>query len=83
MAYKPVTEEERRCIYRWSQEGHGQREMARRLERAASSICREMVRNRGQRGYRPKQAQWKATAKAKRPGPRRFTEAVRATGGRS
>lgn len=51
--------------------------MARRLERAASSICREMERNRGKRGYRPKQAQWKATEKAKRSGPRRFTEAVR------
>jgi IS30 family transposase len=51
--------------------------MARRLERAASSICREMMRNRGKRGYRPKQAHWKATEKAKRPGPRRFTEVVR------
>jgi len=51
--------------------------MARRLDRAASSICREMLRNRGKRGYRPKQAHWKATEKAKRPGPRRFTEAVR------
>gem|GEM_PF-3707714 len=36
MAYKRVTEEERRCIYRWSQEGYGPREMARRLERATS-----------------------------------------------
>jgi len=77
MAYKRVTKEERRCIHRWSQEGHGQREMARRLKRAASSIGREMVRNRGKRGYRTKQAHWKATEKAKRPGPRRFTEAVR------
>jgi len=77
MAYKRVTEEERRCIWRWSQEGHGQREMARRLERAASSIGREMVRNRGKRGYRPKQAHWKATERARRPGPRRFTETVR------
>ena len=77
MAYKRVTEEERRCICRWRQEGHGPREMARRLKRAVSSICREMVRNRGRRGYRPKQAHWKATEKAKRPGPRRFTEAVR------
>jgi IS30 family transposase len=51
--------------------------MGRRLERAASSIGREMVRNRGKRGYRPKQANWKAREKAKRPGPRRFTEAVR------
>jgi IS30 family transposase len=51
--------------------------MARRLGRAASSISRELLRNRGQKGYRPKQAHWKATEKARRPGPRRFTEAVR------
>ena len=77
MAYKRMTKEERSLIYRWRQEGLGMREAARRLGRAASSICRELVRNRGQRGYRPKQAQWKATDKARRPGPRRFTEAVR------
>ena len=52
--------------------------MGRRLGRAASSICRELVRNLGQRGYRPKQAHIKAQARAQRPGPRRFTEAVRA-----
>jgi len=32
----------------------------------------------GLRGYRPKQAQEKAQAQARRPGPRRFTEEVRA-----
>ena len=78
MAYKRVTKEERSLIYEWRQDGFGLRETARRLGRAASSICRELVRNRGARGYRPKQAHWKATAKARRPGPRRFTEAVRA-----
>ena len=77
MAYKRVTKEERSLIYRWRQEGFGLRETARRLGRAASSICRELVRNRGQRGYRPKQAHWQATENARRPGPRRFTEAVR------
>jgi len=77
MTYKRVTKEERSLIYRWRQEGFGMRESARRLGRAASSICRELVRNRGQRGYRPKQAHWMATEKARRAGPRRFTEAVR------
>ena len=77
MTYKRVTGEERRHIYRWGQEGHKPTEVARRLGRAVSSICREIVRNRGKRGYRPKQAHWKATEKAKRRGPRRFTEAVR------
>jgi IS30 family transposase len=78
MAYRRVSEEERTLIYRWSREGQGLREVARRLDRAASSICREIVRNTGGRGYRPKQAHEKAQAQARRPGPRRFTELVRA-----
>lgn len=78
MAYKRVTAEERKLIYRWRKEGRAQREIARRLDRGASSICRELARNTGKRGYRPKQAHKKAQAHAKRPGPRRFTAAVRA-----
>lgn len=78
MAYRRVTEDERRHIYRWRQEGHGVREMARRLGRAASSISREIRRNTGGRGYRPKQANGLAKRRAERPGPRSFTEEVRA-----
>ena len=77
MAYKRVTGEERRLVYCWRRAGYGVREMARRLGRAASSISRELLRNRGKKGYRARQAHWKATEKARRPGPRRFTEAVR------
>ena len=77
MAYKRVTKEERRFIYRWRQEGLCLREVGRRLGRAASSVCREILRNTGGRGYRPKQAHVTAQAQARRPGPRRFTEAVR------
>jgi len=77
VAYKRVTGEERRLIYLWRREGYGVREIARRLGRCAGSISRELVRNVGRRGYRPKQAHWKAQERAKRPGPRRFTEAVR------
>ena len=78
MAYKRVTEEERRLIYRWRQDGESIREMGRRLGRAASSICREVPRNTGGRSYRPKQAHEKAQERAKRLGPRRFTEEVKA-----
>jgi len=78
MAYTRVTEEERKHIYRWRQDDISLREIARRLGRATSSICREFVRNLGLRGYRPKQAHEKAQAQAKRPGPRRFTDEVRA-----
>jgi transposase, IS30 family len=77
MTYHRVTMEERRLIYRWSREGLGIREIGRRLGRVAGSISRELARNSGKKGYRPKQADWKAQERAKRPGPRRFTDAVR------
>ena len=77
MTYKRVTKEDRKHIYRWSREGCGVREIARRLGKAAGSISRELRRNRGRRGYRHQQADWKAKERAKRPGPRRFTEVVR------
>lgn len=77
MNYQRLSELERRCLERWRQDDQGVREMARRLARAPSSISREIARNSGQRGYRPKQAHEKAQAKARRPGSRRFTESVR------
>lgn len=77
MAYKRVTEGERTLIYRWRQEGRHLRTIAIRLGRAASSIGREIVRNTGRRGYRPKQAQAKAHFRARRAGPRRYTEDIR------
>lgn len=77
MAYRRITEEERRLIHRWIQEGERQSEIARRLSRSAGSISREIGRNTGLCGYRPKQAHEKAQAQAKRAGPRRFTDEVR------
>ena len=78
MTDKRMTEADRRHIHRWRQEGDGQRELARRLGRAASSISRELSRNTGGRGYRLKQAHEQAQRRALRPGPRRFTDEVRA-----
>ena len=77
MAYSRVTREERNHIYRWRQAGLGVRAIADRLARAASSISRELARNTGRRGYRPRQAHHLAQERALRPGPRRFTEEVR------
>ena len=77
MAYRRVTAEERELIYRWLGEGEAQNEIARRLGRNQGSISREIARNTGLKGYRPKQAHEKAQAQAKRAGPRRFTEEVR------
>jgi IS30 family transposase len=78
MVYKRVTADEREHIYRWRREGRKQSEIARRLDRDPGSISREIARNTGRRGYRPKQAHEKAQAQAKRTGPRRFTAEVRA-----
>jgi len=78
MTYRRVTKEERKFIYRWRQEGLGPREMGRRLGRSAGSISREIRRNSGRRGYRPKQAHAMAQHRARRAGPRRFTLKVRA-----
>lgn len=77
MSYKRVTVTERRLIRMWGQAGHGQREIARRLDRSPSTICREIARNSGGCGYRPEQAHSMAQERAKRPGPRRFTEEIR------
>ncbi len=72
-----MTELERSQIYVLRQAGKGVREIARLLLRTASTISREVFRNTGGKGYRPKQAQELAEERAMRPGPRRFTEGVR------
>ncbi|MFT5242079.1 MAG: IS30 family transposase [Candidatus Promineifilaceae bacterium] len=77
MTYKRVTLVERRLIRMWRQAGYGQREIARRLGRSPSSICREIERNSWGNGYQPHQAHAMAQERAKRPGPRRFTEEVK------
>ena len=78
LAYRRVTKTERNLIRMWGQAGYGQREIARRLSRSPSSICREIARNSGGNGYQPRQAHRMARERAKRPGPRRFTEEVKA-----
>lgn len=56
MSYTHLTREERYQIYALKKAGHRQSEIAQVLERSASTISRELARNRGLRGYRPKQA---------------------------
>jgi len=77
VTYERVTKTERNLIRMWRQAGYGQREIARRLGRAASTISREIVRNSGGSGYQPRQAHRMAQERAKRPGPRRLTEEVK------
>ena len=73
-----VTKEERRLIYFMRQEGDGIRMIARRLGRSASTISRELRRNQGRRGYRYRQADARAQARAKRVVPCRFTPEMKA-----
>ena len=52
-----LTFEERGFLYRLKKKGKSSTEIAELMGRHRSTICRELGRNTGQRGYRPKQAQ--------------------------
>ena len=58
--YTQLTCEQRYQIKALLKKGHTQTDIARVLEVPKSTIGRELRRNRGQRGYRPKQAHQKA-----------------------
>ena len=58
-----LTQEERYQIEALLKMGHHQSEIAVVLKRHKSTISREVRRNRGLRGYRPKQAQHRALAR--------------------
>ena len=74
--YQQLTEEERIEIYALLQAGKKQCEIAKALNRNGSTICRELRRNRGQRGYRAKQAQRKASDRRKKPRTVKMTSKV-------
>jgi len=55
--YTQLSQQERYQVYALKQAGHNQSEIATLLGRHKSTISREVKRNRGMRGYRPRQAQ--------------------------
>jgi len=59
MKYKHLTPEERYLIYTLRQAGLSLAEIAQEIDRNPSTISREINRNTGKKGYRPKQAQKK------------------------
>jgi transposase, IS30 family len=61
MEYKHLTEEERYQIDDLQREGFSQNKIAKLLNRSPSTLSREMNRNKGDRGWRPRQAHFKAT----------------------
>lgn len=60
MSYTQLTQYQRYQIYALLKREHNQTEIAQTIGVHKSTISRELKRNRGQRGYRPKQAHRKA-----------------------
>ena len=56
MSYKQLTEIERYQIEGYLKVGFSQKQISEELGKSPSTISRELCRNRGLRGYRPKQA---------------------------
>jgi IS30 family transposase len=65
MSYKQLTQEQRYQIYALMKAGFNQTEIATEIGVHKATVSREQERNRGQRGYRPKQAQELAGARHK------------------
>jgi len=64
MSYTLLTREERYQIWAMFHTEHSVREIACALDRSPSTISREIRRNSGRRGYRPKQAHDLAAVRA-------------------
>lgn len=75
MAYAQLTREQRYQIYALKKEGHSRAAIARNLDVHKSTISRELKRNRGARGYRPRQADELAQARKRQRVKRRITAA--------
>lgn len=58
--YKQLSQGQRYQIEILLKAGHTQKEIAQQLNVSSATISREIKRNKGKRGYRPKQAQIKA-----------------------
>lgn len=75
--YSQLTEGERNQIYALRKARHEVRSIAEQLGRAPSTVCRELRRNTGQRGYRPQQAQRLAMERREvKVHPRKMTQPV-------
>ena len=63
MSYQQLTQEQRYHIWALKKAGFSRTDIAQEVGVHKSTISRELRRNTGQRGYRPKQAQAMATAR--------------------
>src|ERR1043165_51562 len=57
MSHRHLTQEERYQIYAFKKAGFKQNKIAQEVGVSESTISRELNRNKGLKGYRPKQAQ--------------------------
>ena len=69
-SYRQLTQEQRYQIHALKKMGHSQTEIANVMSVHKSTICRELRRNCGQRGYRPKQAHGFAIERRQQTGSR-------------
>ena len=74
--YHHLTEEDRIVIRTLLQEGKSKQYIADVIRRDLSTVKREIRRNSGKRGYRPKQAQKKADIRHRRPRMSKMTPEV-------
>lgn len=74
--YTQLTEAERNQIYALKQAGHQKSAIALQLGRHRSTIGRELQRNCGERGYRPKQAQQLSIQRRQEKAERRISEEI-------
>lgn len=74
MLYSQHTEGERNQIYALKQAGVSNRGIANILLRDVTTIGREIRRNRGEREYRPRQANLKAQERRRVPQSKKMTE---------
>jgi transposase, IS30 family len=68
MSYTHLTADERYQIDDLRREGHSQKQIAETLGRSESTLSRELERNKGDRGWRPRQAHHKAEERLARRG---------------
>jgi IS30 family transposase len=68
--YQQLTQEQRYQIYALKKMGHSQTEISESIGVHKATISRELSRNTGQRGYRPRQAQQLSQARRKKGQPR-------------
>jgi IS30 family transposase len=74
---KRLDQEERYQIYAMKRAGFSQKAIADELGRNSSTICRELKRNTGKKGYRPKQAHEMAIAReANKPKSKKVSAAL-------